>query len=149
MRTKEEKAQYHREWFRRWFSIPENREKRRLYSKEYYYRPGSKKRSGQNSRDFAREYRNRIRIIVMTHYSKDTPVCTHCGITDVDVLTIDHILGGGSQHRRLGGGNKHNICSWLYSQGLPSGYQVLCRNCNYKKFLEEQREPVGKLSRTN
>jgi hypothetical protein len=46
-------------------------------------------------------------------------------------LTIDHIDGGGSQHRREVGGR---IARWLIAQGLPDGFQTLCHNCNYAKY---------------
>jgi hypothetical protein len=51
-------------------------------------------------------------------------------------LAIDHIGGGGNQHRRELG-NKDRVASsgqilrWLEQQGYPPGFRTLCHNCNY------------------
>ena len=64
------------------------------------------------------------------------PRCTRCGETDQDVLQIDHIDGGGTQHLKQVG---QNIYAWLHKQGFPPGFQVLCANCNVKKYRMEAR----------
>jgi hypothetical protein len=64
------------------------------------------------------------------------PKCARCGETDQDVLQIDHIDGGGRQHLKEIG---QNIYAWLHKQGFPPGYQVLCANCNTKKYRMEAR----------
>ena len=64
------------------------------------------------------------------------PKCARCGETDQDVLQIDHIDGGGNQHRKKIG---EPLIRWLHKQGFPSGYQVLCANCNIKKYRMELR----------
>lgn len=54
--------------------------------------------------------------------------CSCCGETHIEFLTIDHINGGGTKHRKsekIG-----NIYYWLRRNGYPSGYRVLCFNCN-------------------
>ncbi len=67
--------------------------------------------------------------------------CVRCGEIDPDVLQIDHIDGGGTQHRKKIG--RQNIYTWLRQQHFPPGYQVLCANCNTKKYREEFRQAVG------
>jgi len=79
-----------------------------------------------------RELHQEKKIIVLEHYSKGTLVCAHCGIDDVDVLTLDHVNGGGTQHR-LKEGNK--TYRWIINNNFPDGFQVLCFNCNWKKRL--------------
>ena len=56
--------------------------------------------------------------------------CCCCGDTHFEFLTIDHINGGGLQHRReIGRGNFYN---WLKQNGYPkSGFRLLCMNCNF------------------
>ena len=59
-------------------------------------------------------------------------VCVNCGITDVRVLTIDHVNNNGNVHRKKVSAVK------LYRQLRDrevdmSDYQVLCWNCNYLK----------------
>jgi len=66
--------------------------------------------------------------------------CIDCGITDVDVLDIDHIKNNGAEHRRkkLYG---YNLYRYLKKRGFPKDdYQLLCRNCNWKKELKRRRE---------
>jgi hypothetical protein len=65
-------------------------------------------------------------------------VCACCGETEPAFLTIDHINNDGAAHRRdvnngirRGGGKK--IYSWLIANNFPSGFQILCMNCNWGK----------------
>lgn len=54
-----------------------------------------------------------------------------CGETHLEFLSIDHIGGGGNLHRRqinVAGGV--HIYRWLKKRGFPSGFRVLCFNCN-------------------
>ena len=54
--------------------------------------------------------------------------CVCCGETTYEFLCIDHVGGGGSQHRKSIGVS--NIYPWLAKQGYPPGFRVLCHNCN-------------------
>ncbi len=57
--------------------------------------------------------------------------CACCGETELAFLTIDHIDGGGCKHRRsLNMGAGVQFYRKLLREGCPSGYQVLCFNCN-------------------
>lgn len=60
-------------------------------------------------------------------------ICKCCGEKTVEFLTIDHINNDGAKHRRTIG--RTSILSWLKNNGYPSGYQVLCFNCNMGKQL--------------
>jgi hypothetical protein len=54
--------------------------------------------------------------------------CQCCGLADPEFLTIDHVGGGGTAHRRE---VKNKVYSFLRRQGYPQGcYRVLCYNCN-------------------
>ena len=81
--------------------------------------------------------REALRLKVLTYYADGSPLCKCCGETEMAFLTVDHINGGGNKHRR----QEHIIClyKWLHSQWLktgkyPTGFQVLCMNCNVGKF---------------
>jgi hypothetical protein len=70
---------------------------------------------------------------VFAHYGQ---ACACCGTTEN--LTIDHIAGDGASHRReLFGdsdrGHTMDFYRWLIRNGLPEGYQTLCRRCNTSK----------------
>ena len=59
--------------------------------------------------------------------------CNCCGETIVEFLVIDHIDGGGTEHRKNVVGT--GIYRWLRQNGFPEGFQVLCCNCNWgRKF---------------
>lgn len=63
--------------------------------------------------------------------------CACCGETEPKFLTIDHVNNDGAKHRRevvgLGRGGGKKIYSWLIANNFPSGYQILCMNCNWGK----------------
>jgi len=75
------------------------------------------------------------KLRVIAHYSEGRLVCVRCGEDDMACLTIDHINGGGAQHRKVVGSHFY---AWLIKQGFPEGYQVLCMNCQFKKQHNEQ-----------
>lgn len=80
---------------------------------------------------YAKKYYIQTRINVLSHYSNGTLTCACCSENRYEFLSIDHINGGGNQHRkRLG--SKY-IYSWLVQSNFPYGYQVLCHNCNMAK----------------
>jgi hypothetical protein len=84
-----------------------------------------------------RRYRDRVRATVFGHYSETDPPSCACpgGCRATKDLTIDHTGGNGKEHRKdlghTGAGVRFYI--WLINQGLPEGYQVLCRQCNSSK----------------
>ena len=57
--------------------------------------------------------------------------CHCCGEVHREFLAIDHINGGGCEHRRqLGNLNSTQFYRWLRNEGYPAGFRVLCHNCN-------------------
>lgn len=77
--------------------------------------------------------RNRaIRAEVLGYYSGGPPRCACCGTDTFDLLSIDHLNGGGEAHRKeVGGGTR--LYRWLRKSGYPQEFQVLCFNCNLAK----------------
>ena len=75
---------------------------------------------------------------VFGHYSKvisnsDVPICACCGYSDLRFLSVDHIDGRknmSEKEKKLG---SRNLWRYLIKIGLPSGYQILCHNCNIAK----------------
>jgi len=92
----------------------------------------------------ARYYKNQTKILekyraekieVLGHYSKGTPKCNNCPFNDLDCLDIDHLNNDGARARREGGFGGRRLRAWLKKNNYPKGYQVLCRNCNWKKHI--------------
>jgi hypothetical protein len=111
--------------------------------KEYERNRGIKRRvwkeqNKEKLRALGRLYRDRIKLEAIKHYSPES-CCARCRIADIDVLTIDHIKGNGHQHRKMLGGGRLKFYYWLRKNNYPEGYQVLCLNCNWKKYLEQIR----------
>lgn len=68
----------------------------------------------------------KLKTEILEHYGG---ACECCGENGLWFLTIDHPNGGGrAERQRVGTGSK--FYRWLKSQNLPSGYRVLCFNCN-------------------
>jgi len=98
------------------------REAGRKSSLKYYYKNREAKMA------YNRKYEQRVKDEVFNHYGGY--ICACCGITHKVFLTIDHIHGGGSKHRKeTGGGGKFNY-RWIRKNNYPEGFQVLCWNCN-------------------
>ena len=90
------------------------------------------------NRKYLTRLKNRERVhfdqvITLMHYSnpKGIPVCNRCGEQDIELLCVDHIIGGGVKHEKE---RKSPLYRWLIKNNYPEGYQVLCANCNQRKM---------------
>lgn len=100
-----------------------------------------KKRNPNHGRE--RDYIQRLAIIEF--YGGK---CLDCGISDVDVLTLDHLEGGGQLHRRnTNSGHKggSGLYHWVWKfiskdKKPPMNLELVCRNCNWKRHLKKVRE---------
>lgn len=65
--------------------------------------------------------------------------CNCCGETERHFLSLDHIGNNGADWRRETLGSRTatgwQTYRWLLKHGFPSGYQVLCMNCNFGKRM--------------
>jgi hypothetical protein len=84
--------------------------------------------TGVSSKPSALEYQ-KLRRDVIGGYGGRCP----CGEDRLDALTIDHVNHDGSKDRAEVGTVK--IYRRLRRENFPSGYQVLCLNCNWRRFL--------------
>jgi hypothetical protein len=82
----------------------------------------------------ARRYQQQKKLTVLTHYSGSPPKCQCCGERVIQFLTIDHVNNDGHAHRRAGfaGGA---LYGWIIGNNFPSGFQVMCWNCNCGKSV--------------
>lgn len=93
----------------------------------------SSKTMCQKCLDRGREYINRDRDKVYQAYGGYK--CNCCGETEKSFLTIDHVNNDGAEHRR---NEKTNyIYRWLINNNFPSGFQILCMNCQWGKLRNE------------
>ena len=88
----------------------------------------------------AKMVRHDRKIRIINHYGG---ICACCGESELMFLAIDHINGGGNEHRRQIGNNPKNRCGssstqfykWIEKNDFPDILQVLCHNCNMGKHL--------------
>jgi hypothetical protein len=80
-----------------------------------------------------RRLQQKIREEVFAAYGGFT--CNCCGETEQMFLSIDHVENNGAAERKAGlySGSGTGFYQWLRKQGFPSGYQVLCMNCQTGK----------------
>jgi hypothetical protein len=82
--------------------------------------------------DSSKKSTAKMRDIVIEAYGG---TCVCCGVKERSFLSIDHIYGGGRKHiKKLGGGGT-TFYRWLRKKKYPSGFQILCHNCNYSKYI--------------
>jgi hypothetical protein len=89
------------------------------------------------SRIQSRERRKKAKKLIISHYSNGKNCCEICGITDIEVLTLDHINGGGRKHKEKIGGSSY-LYRNLINNNFPEGYRILCMNCNFKEALRKK-----------
>jgi hypothetical protein len=108
-----------------------NRDKANKYSLDRYFKNPKK------SQLITNKSRIKVRLDMIVAYGG---VCCQCLINDVDVLDIDHIDNTGAIDRKK---NLHgyNLYRALKKAGWPKdNFQLLCKNCNWKKHLANIRK---------
>ena len=116
---------------------------------DYYY--NHKGKFLKNNQKYRIEHQDRIlqhqldvKIEVLTHYGNGKCACVKCGFDNHKALSIDHINGGGNDHRRatsLGGGLE--MYRWLKKNNYPEGYQTLCMCCQFIKKADNKETARG------
>jgi len=76
--------------------------------------------------DAARERRKRLKQEVLEHYGGK---CFCCGEDNIIFLVLDHIDGGGNQHRKKIGNSK--LYEWVKKNDYPPIFRIACHNCNF------------------
>lgn len=100
-----------------------NKDNRNAQSKAYYLVHGEKTRKRDQDK----------RRLCLEHYSNSSvPYCKCCGEHTYVFLSIDHVDNGGTQHRKE---IKGRIERFLIRNNFPTGYQILCHNCNMGKRI--------------
>jgi len=87
-----------------------------------------------------------IKNEVLSHYGKGKNLLCRakgCLVSNIYMLTLDHIDGGGSLERKETGRLGWMFYTWLKKQNFPSGFQTLCMNHQFLK--EAMRRKKGWL----
>lgn len=113
-------------------NIDARKQYNREYSREYMKKWRANNPDKQKTRD--RVYRQKLRSDVMTVLGGGR--CSDCGCDVVSVLEINHKNGGGRQETK---GKKYEsyLRSVRDSLDPQEKYNVLCRVCNAKHYVEE------------
>jgi hypothetical protein len=101
-------------------------DKWKAYMKAYRKTPQYKE---ADRRRRLRKYKA-VRLACLSYYSGGPPFCECCKEKRMEFLSIDHINGGGTKHRKEIRKKYLSIYHCLADYGYPSGYRVLCQNCN-------------------
>jgi hypothetical protein len=111
----------------------QNRVKRRLAASECRY-CGTKVPKTTTWCDGckAKQKRRRRQLKIDALAAYGGPICKCCGEIEFHFLCVDHIDGGGRQHRRE---IKTDMYEWLRKMRYPPGFQILCWNCNNGRQL--------------
>ena len=124
--------------------VHKSREKRKSNGKELEWRLKNRESIRLRNQNNGKK----IKLEIVSHYSNGSMKCAKCGFEDIRALQIDHINGGGTAHFKAifndrGGSNFYR---WLKINSFPSGYQVLCANCNWIKRHENKE--LGKINKS-
>jgi hypothetical protein len=123
-----ERVEYHRRITKEW------KQKHPEETKEQKKRWREKHKN--DIKETNKKYRQDLRNKCLIHYGGNPPKCSCCGETIIGFLTIDHLYGGGNNHRKQLFGTKQGgwmFYLWLVKNNFPEGFQVLCYNCNCGK----------------
>lgn len=81
----------------------------------------------------AQAAKQRARAAILDHYGR---ACACCGEAHTEFLALDHINGGGNEHRATTGTRGGSaFYRWIAKNGFPDGYRILCHNCNMARGL--------------
>lgn len=108
-------------------------------AKSRAWKAANGERHRASSREYSRAHRDEISLKrraarrehkqrVLDAYGSE---CACCGESTFEFLTLDHIAGDGATHRKTSGLTKSlALYKHLIAEGFPTGYRVLCFNCN-------------------
>jgi len=69
--------------------------------------------------------------LIFDHYGNK---CGCCGESNLIFLELDHINGGGHQHRIKLRKQGVTMYRWIIKNNFPEGFQTLCSNCNRGRY---------------
>ena len=110
------------------------REKVKAYASAHreQYRMASKRYYESHKAEAAQYSKRRNEALKKEALGGYGGVCACCSESRLEFLSLDHINGGGSKHRRaLKASGTGNFYLWIKRENFPLGFRVLCHNCNF------------------
>ena len=85
-----------------------------------------------------RKYMENLRFSVLNKLF-NPPKCGVCGISDIRILDVDHINGGGTKERKQfsSAGVWRKILK-MNSHEAKQKYRILCKNCNWIAHINQK-----------
>lgn len=122
-KNREKLREQAKEWYHKTKDSPRHKELRKLQ----YIKHSDKIKA--KTKVTSKERRKQLKEEVIREYGG---VCVCCGDNHIEFMTIDHINGGGRQHRKeINCGGGWNFYAWLKKNLYPKDeYRLLCFNCN-------------------
>lgn len=114
-------------------------------SRQYYHKLKQNPERHQQQRDKQKQWRKHTKQTIISYYGGK---CACCGENRIEFLSIDHIDGGGAEHRRSLGRNGRgtSFYKWIMDNNYPQELQVLCFNCNlslgFHGYCPHQTDPT-------
>jgi len=97
-----------------------------LPRKRQYMRDHAEQRAQYTAVYRAKQKRLALLKIQRLYNYNHIPHCAHCGLTNIDALTVDHVNGYTSGPRA-----GLHLYRWILKNEIKCGtFQVLCHNCN-------------------
>lgn len=104
---------------------------RREYKKERW------EKNSERMTEIQKRSHAKLKTLVIKEYGGK---CKCCGKAEPLFLTLDHVFNDGAAERKeLFGGSRGGLLQYrlVKKLGFPQDrYQLLCRNCNWAKFVE-------------
>ena len=125
--------EYARTYYHKTKHDGKHRERTKTYHTKILSDPQKKKLWYEKHKLRMRIQNRAIRLEVIRHYSNGLCVCACCGEKTFEFLAVDHLNGGGLKHRKIY--EIKSLANWLFRNGFPGGFQILCYNCNQAKAL--------------
>jgi hypothetical protein len=142
MSTKEERAKNAAQ-ARRWRKTPAGKAAVRKQNNSANHKRARAKWEAEHP-NHGFELRQRQKQAVLNFFGSK---CLDCSTDDPDILTLDHVGGGGRPHRRKVLGRVHagGMIQWAWrfirdNKEIPVKLELVCRNCNWKRHLKKLRE---------
>lgn len=110
---------------------PERRKQKTINQRNFLNKLGEREKQRQRMKGPAKERARKIRKLVVEHYGGR---CANCEESRPEVLDIDHINNDGPNHKSSE--YKGTLSAWILKNNFPTDFQLLCRNCNWIKYLQ-------------